>query len=158
MADEFSLIGYIQGKLKQYVCYTRVDSYQTFFKDGLNFSAQDAGLLAHLYLATCDVFDVVPGLGAPKANARTTATPADLKGEFTILGIGKFTVGLASLKFEMKLADYLGGQANSGVTIRSLTPAKRDALRAEAAKLLKVPGQSWKRYYENRFASSGVRG
>ncbi len=159
MALGDDLISYIKGKIQQYVTITRPDPYAAFFKDALFFSADEAQLLAYCYLAACDIFEVSPGLGAPKANARTKAKPVDLQGEFAKLGLGKFSTGLISVTLEMRLSEYFAAHPTAATAKKALTPAKRDALKAEAAKLLKVPAAAWRRYYEKvPTAATGVRG
>ena len=159
MAVGDDLIDYIQGKIYQYLAITRPDQFEMFFKDGLYFSRDDARRVAYCYLAACDVFEVTPGLGSPKANARTKAKPVDLQGEFTKLGLGKFSTGLVSTKLDLRLSDYFAGHPTAAAAKKALTPAKRDALKAEADKLIKVPTEAWKRYYEKTtLATVGVRG
>lgn len=158
MSEITDLIGYIKGKIRAYVASGNADPFETFFKDALFFNAEEAPLLSCCYRATCEVFEITPGLGVSKASVQAKAKPVDLKGEFAKVGLGKFSTGPSSIKLETRLSDYFGAHPSNAAAKKALTPAKRDALKAEAGKLLKIPPSAWRRHFDSGFVTFGVRG
>lgn len=127
--------------------------FETFFKSALFFDDVASKNLVFRYLIAADTFGFEPGLGATEGGKRNTAN-ADfgLARELAKAGIGN------GARPTFRLADYLKQYRTPLAAKSALTPAKRDALKMEARKLLSVPASAFKPYFQGRRTASGVRG
>lgn len=157
MSVSDDVIGFLKSVVHQLV--VTPDEFSAFFKATLQIPESDVPRATYTYLAACQVFGVAPGLSGKRA-VNAHAYPADLQGEFAKLGIGKFSVGPTSPKLELRLADYLAGHSTAASARKAITPAKRDALRAEAFKLMQVSSRAWNRcdWSGRAPGGGGVRG
>jgi len=149
----------VAAAISGYFKNARPVDFEAFFRSGLYFEEILAKNLTARYLACADAFGFAPGLGATKGGlSATLASIGTLESELKKLGVGKFAGSGNAAKLELKLSEFLNQQKSPLAAKSALTPAKRDALAAEARKLLSVSAEAFKPYYKSRFTAIGVRG
>ncbi|MGN3974693.1 hypothetical protein [Tsuneonella sp. SYSU-LHT278] len=146
------LIDFIKGQI--YKIVAKPDEFTIFFKDALQMDPERAGMLTLRYLGTCQAYRISPGFGG-KTDVSMVAGQ-ELQNEMMKLGVGTFSVGSTRTELKLRIADYLSAYPTAAAARKALTPAKRDALRAEANKILQVPDRAWK--FVSKYATFGVRG
>lgn len=155
MAESFT--GWLKGMVRKFVTEDKATPFETFFTSALYFEPEKAQKLTYYYLGAAGIFNFVPGLGV----ATGKATPSDASELETALrkaGVGTFGKSGTSVSLNTRLGEYLGKYPSAAAAKTALTPAKRDALRMEATKLLSVPEDVWSKYFRSSYSAVGVRG
>lgn len=154
MIDDF--ISFIKGMIRKSVSDDKTPRFVSFFTSALCFEPKSAEKLTYYYLGIAGIFDFTPGLGITSGRP-IPADASELATELRKVGVGTFTMTGNAPRLNTRLGEYLGKYFTPAAAKSALTPAKRDALRMEATKLLLVPEAVWSRYYKSRSAA-GVRG
>ncbi len=152
MIDDF--ISFLKGMIRKSVSDDKTPRFVSFFTSALYFEPKTAEKLTYYYLGIAEMYNFRPGLGVTLGRS-TPSDRSELAMALRKVGIGT-TCSLTSLK--TRLAEYLVDYATPNAAKSALTPAKRDALRMEAIKLLSIPEEVWMRYYRSPYAAIGVRG
>lgn len=165
-----SIISELRALLKSLLTekYTDPVNFEVFFENGLKFTRDEAKTIAWCYLGAADILKNQPGLGVANAgsaaedklyNASQNSLGWSIAGAFRArineLGIGVVRKGTFEDTVELRLSTYLKQYATPSSAARALTPAKRDALRMEAGKLMKP--ELWEPVGQ-KYTAIGVRG
>lgn len=165
-----SIISELRALVKSFLTekYTDPVNFEVFFESGLKFTRDEAKTIAWCYLGAADILKNQPGLGVANAgspaedklySASQTSLGWAVAGEFRAriseLGIGVVRKGTFEDTVELRLSTYLKQYTTPSSAAKALTPAKRDALRMEASKLLNPA--LWKPVGQ-KYTAIGVRG
>lgn len=170
------LIGLIKGLILSQVKTKITDPvpFSVFFEGGLKFSRTDAADLGWYYLASAKLVDNPPGLGvaeaSPGASGISAATGPTDRGQVIVMpgadkfkaslaaaNVGVVTKGILEDSIELRLSAWLRKYATPNSAAKALSPAKRDALAAEARKLM--ARDLWETtVFRSQYSSVGVRG
>lgn len=155
MADD--LIGMIKGFIRS---LTTTDPFEPsevakFFQFGLMLIETEAKQMSYAYIAVCTGLGVNPGLGMSRSLA--VIPSFDFSDEMQKAGLGAIRKSPdGKISGSLKTSEFLAQFKDATKARAGLTPAKRDALRAELQKIKALPPRTWT--YKSSYATVGVRG
>jgi hypothetical protein len=119
---------------------------ETFFRNGLNLSDDEAKRLAPIHLKTCALLGAAGGVALATLaikDLKKPMQPAPSKSMTLVmlllgLGVGFVSIGGACVVIKLKIDKFLESQYDTASAIGSLTPELRQELQDEARRLLKL--------------------
>jgi hypothetical protein len=117
--------------------------YEKFFREGLLFSASDAGKLGAFLSKACVALGIALGAGVATAVGKDVARTGG-EGEYGPIAIAAgFVVGAAAgtvacMRVKSKIVTFLEQFSDADQANAALVPAVRASLRAEAEALLRM--------------------
>jgi len=155
------ILNAVDTALSSYFADARLVDFDDFFKNGLGFESLDAKNLTFRYMTCAWTLKFEPGLRVKVASQKFSGiSSTELDSIFRKELIGKPAKNGGGGGWELRLSEYLKQHITILSSKKALTPAKRDALRAEAKKILAIPAAAFVRQYQkdSRFTAIGVRG
>jgi hypothetical protein len=126
-----------------------------FFQACLGQSPEESRKAAMVYLASCYALGLDPGLQTRSRPGVVASWEFD--DEFRKAGLGNPNrEPSGKTNVTLRTANHLQGKKNHREALTGMSPARRDAIRAEMAKLMSLPAKAWR--YEKTMTAIGVRG